>query len=163
MGPGMLPLQDLQFEHTALTSLPVDENEHREVQRDLPGACFSLVDAQPLDGPEVVCLSQSALDLLGVKVDEHDPSLPKLLSLSATFSNCKTYAHCYCGHQFGSFAGMPACHTRVSLLCTLECAVLPCKHWTADRLVPLTVFMNYCRAAWGWCSHQHWGGTDSRR
>jgi serine/tyrosine/threonine adenylyltransferase len=100
-----VPLQELKFEHTALAFLPVDENQPREVKRELPGVCFSLVDAQPLEGPELVCLSKSAFDLLGVEVDENDPSIPKLLSLSATFSNCKPYAHCYCGHQFGAFAG----------------------------------------------------------
>lgn len=101
-----VPLQDLQFEHTALACLPVDENPEREVKGSVPGVCFSLVDAQPLDGPEVVCVSDSVMGLLGAKVDELDPAVPKLLSLSTTFSNCKAYSHCYCGHQFGSFAGM---------------------------------------------------------
>lgn len=103
--PQAASLNELLFEHTALECLPVDPNPDRDVRREIPGTCFSLVDTQPLESPEVVCLSQNALDLLGVQVDEQDPSTPKLLSLGTTFSNCKTYAHCYCGHQFGSFAG----------------------------------------------------------
>lgn len=114
-----IPLQELQFEHTALASLPVDENRKRQVRSEIPGVCFSLVDVQPLEGPEVVCTSQSALDLLGVHADETDPGIAQILSLSTTFSNSKSYAHCYCGHQFGAFAGMlSACAGPCCMYCS---------------------------------------------
>ena len=57
-----VPLPELQFEHTALSCLPVDENPDREIKASVPGVCFSLVDAQPLDSPCLLYTSPSPRD-----------------------------------------------------------------------------------------------------
>jgi serine/tyrosine/threonine adenylyltransferase len=98
-------LADLKFEHTTLECFPVDPNERNEVRPSIPGVAFSLVALQPLEDPKVVCTSDSAFALLNVQVEETDAEVAQFLSASKAFSNSRAYAHCYCGYQFGFFAG----------------------------------------------------------
>jgi uncharacterized protein YdiU (UPF0061 family) len=62
--------------------------------------------------PRLVAHSSSALELLGLKVPPAEElSAEDAKLLAATFAGniripgSKPAAHCYCGHQFGSFAG----------------------------------------------------------
>lgn len=100
-------LERLPFNNTALKKLPVDESEEPG-PRTVPAACFSRIRAlQPLLRPNFVCLSQSALALLGLSVQDvlSDPLGPEYLSGSRLLPGSEPAAHCYCGHQFGLFAG----------------------------------------------------------
>ncbi|KAK2858749.1 hypothetical protein Q5P01_003369 [Channa striata] len=100
-------LQLLPFINTALKQLPVDDSEDPG-PRTVPAACFSRILAlQPLVRPSVVCLSRSALALLGLSAQEvlRDPLGPEYLSGSRRIPGSEPAAHCYCGHQFGLFAG----------------------------------------------------------
>ncbi|KAL0968481.1 hypothetical protein UPYG_G00267410 [Umbra pygmaea] len=100
------PLERLEFDNVALKKLPVDTSEELGPRR-VEGACFSRVKPQPLAKPRFVAVSSSALALLGLNAEEvvNDPLGPEYLSGSKVMPGSEPAAHCYCGHQFGSFAG----------------------------------------------------------
>lgn len=100
------PLERLHFDNQALKKLPLDTSEESGV-RQVKGACFSRVSPQPLTRPRFVAVSPQALSLLGLSGTEvlNDPSAPEFLSGSRVMPGSEPAAHCYCGHQFGQFAG----------------------------------------------------------
>ncbi|XP_075944876.1 selenoprotein O1 isoform X2 [Anarhichas minor] len=100
------PLERLDFDNVALKKLPVDSSEEPGV-RQVKGACFSRVKPQPLTKPRFVAVSHEALALLGLSGEEvmNDPLGPEYLSGSRVMPGSQPAAHCYCGHQFGQFAG----------------------------------------------------------
>lgn len=108
MGPvvSRSPLERLDFDNAALRRLPVDPSEEPGV-RQVKGACFSRVKPQPLTRPRFVAVSDEALGLLGLNGEEvlNDPLGPEYLSGSKVMPGSEPAAHCYCGHQFGQFAG----------------------------------------------------------
>ncbi|KAM4573370.1 selenoprotein O1 [Odontesthes bonariensis] len=99
-------LERLDFDNVVLKKLPLDSSEEPGV-RQVKGACFSLVKPQPLTKPRFVAVSHEALALLGLNGQEvvNDPLGPEYLSGSIIIPGSETAAHCYCGHQFGQFAG----------------------------------------------------------
>ncbi|TKS73193.1 Selenoprotein O [Collichthys lucidus] len=100
------PLERLDFDNVVLRKLPLDTSEEPGV-RQVKGACFSLVKPQPLVNPRFVAVSHEALALLGLNGEEvvDDPLGPEYLSGSKVMPGSEPAAHCYCGHQFGQFAG----------------------------------------------------------
>ncbi|CAG5926908.1 unnamed protein product [Menidia menidia] len=102
-------LERLPFNNLALKKLPVDDSdEPPELSRTVPGACFSRIRTlQPLLRPRCVALSEPALALLGLVAHDvlGDPLAPDYLSGSRLLPGSEPAAHCYCGHQFGLFAG----------------------------------------------------------
>ncbi|KAM6895251.1 selenoprotein O2 [Xenentodon cancila] len=100
-------LERLPFNNTVLKKLPVDVSDQAG-SRTVPGACFSRIRTlQPLVRPSVVSLSDSALNLLGLRAHDvwSDPVGPEYLSGSRLLPGSEPAAHCYSGHQFGLFAG----------------------------------------------------------
>ncbi|KAM9754047.1 selenoprotein O1 [Menidia menidia] len=100
------PLERLDFDNVVLKRLPVDTSEEPGV-RQVKGACFSRVRPQPLTKPRLVAVSRGALALLGLDGQEvaDDSLAPEYLSGSKVMPGSEPAAHCYCGHQFGQFAG----------------------------------------------------------
>uniref|UniRef100_A0A3Q2PDJ9 Selenoprotein O n=1 Tax=Fundulus heteroclitus TaxID=8078 RepID=A0A3Q2PDJ9_FUNHE len=103
---GRSALERLDFDNVVLKKLPVDPSEEPGV-RLVKGACFSRVKPEPLSSPRFVAVSRGALALLGLDGDEvtSDPLGPEYLSGSKVMPGSEPAAHCYCGHQFGQFAG----------------------------------------------------------
>lgn len=99
-------LERLDFDNVALRKLPLDPSGDPGV-RQVKGACFSRVKPQPLSHPRFVAVSHEALALLGLDAEEvvDDPLGPEYLSGSKVMPGSEPAAHCYCGHQFGQFAG----------------------------------------------------------
>ena len=82
------------------------EREREREQPKVPGACFSPVKPTPVDNPELVCSSTSALELLGLSHGAYtDEQLAECFSGNRILPGSETAAHCYCGHQFGYFSG----------------------------------------------------------
>lgn len=100
------PLERLEFDNVVLRKLPLDPSQESGV-RMVKGACFSRVQPTPLTNPKFVTVSGQALALLGLNEDEvlKDPLGPAYLSGSKLMPGSEPAAHCYCGHQFGNFAG----------------------------------------------------------
>ncbi|XP_061085514.1 protein adenylyltransferase SelO-1, mitochondrial-like [Conger conger] len=103
---GRSPLEGLHFDNVALKKLPLDPSQEPGV-RIVKGACFSRVQPQPLKNPTFVAVSEPALALLGLNAEEvlRDTLGPEYLSGSKLMPGSEPAAHCYCGHQFGHFAG----------------------------------------------------------
>lgn len=100
------PLERLHFDNVVLRKLPLDTSDEPGV-RQVKGACFSRVKPQPVTKPRFVAVSHEALALLGLSGEEvmNDPLGPEYLSGSKVMPGSEPAAHCYCGHQFGHFAG----------------------------------------------------------
>ncbi|NWY89800.1 SELO protein, partial [Loxia curvirostra] len=99
----------LRFDNLALRSLPVDASEESG-PRTVPGACFARVRPSPLQNPRLVAMSLPALALLGLEAPAADPAEAEaeaalFFSGNRVLAGAEPAAHCYCGHQFGSFAG----------------------------------------------------------
>jgi len=103
--PGDVTLETLTFDDLALRELPVDETYDKS-QRQVRGACFSRVETTPLENPRTVIYSTDALGLLGLPESElKRTEFAEFFSGNRLLSGSKPAAHCYCGHQFGYFAG----------------------------------------------------------
>uniref|UniRef100_A0A8C5MC63 Selenoprotein O n=1 Tax=Leptobrachium leishanense TaxID=445787 RepID=A0A8C5MC63_9ANUR len=102
-------LRSLTFDNLALRSLPVEPGDGTEeearLSRQVPGACFSRVRPTPVKNPRLVAASSSALELLGLSLEEEEEEAAEYLSGSRLLPGSEPAAHCYCGHQFGNFAG----------------------------------------------------------
>uniref|UniRef100_A0A8C9LFE9 Selenoprotein O n=1 Tax=Pavo cristatus TaxID=9049 RepID=A0A8C9LFE9_PAVCR len=101
-------LRALRFDNLALRSLPVDPSED-SAPRAVPGACFARVRPTPLRNPRLVAMSPPALALLGLEAGgpeaEREAEAALYFSGNRLLPGSEPAAHCYCGHQFGSFAG----------------------------------------------------------
>eukprot|EP01113_Clastostelium_recurvatum_P039160 TRINITY_DN5950_c0_g1_i1.p1 TRINITY_DN5950_c0_g1~~TRINITY_DN5950_c0_g1_i1.p1 ORF type:complete len:323 (-),score=10.22 TRINITY_DN5950_c0_g1_i1:44-946(-) len=98
-------LETLQFDNSCLSKLPLDPNPQNYV-RTVPGACFSRVTPTPVKNPRLVATSREALQWIGL--DEAQVNRPEFVEYFAgnkVLPGSEPAAHCYCGHQFGNFAG----------------------------------------------------------
>jgi len=98
-------LETLHFDNLVLRDLPVDPVSDNR-QRQVRGACFSRVTPTSVRNPRTVVYSSSAMSLLGLPENELlRPEFAEYLSGNSLLPGSEPAAHCYCGHQFGSFAG----------------------------------------------------------
>lgn len=102
-------LKDLNFDNQILKCLPIDPVKENYV-RTVKNACYSLVNPTPLDNPRLVCYSTNALRLLDLNSDslnddDDDDYAIKCFAGNTVIPGSEPAAHCYCGHQFGIFAG----------------------------------------------------------
>uniref|UniRef100_A0A0G4I7I9 Selenoprotein O n=1 Tax=Chromera velia CCMP2878 TaxID=1169474 RepID=A0A0G4I7I9_9ALVE len=99
-------LEETAFHNITLRSLPVD-SETKNFVRQVHGAVFSLVDPTPVERPRLVSASRSVLeDLLGISFEETKrPDFAEFFCGNKVLQGARPAAHCYCGHQFGNFAG----------------------------------------------------------
>nr|XP_027205928.1 selenoprotein O-like [Dermatophagoides pteronyssinus] len=99
-------LNDLIFDNQTLKCLPIDHVEENYV-RTVKNACYSLVNPTPLDNPRLVCYSSDALRLLDLNSDsiDDDDYFINCFAGNTLIPGSQPAAHCYCGHQFGVFAG----------------------------------------------------------
>ena len=96
-------LEEVLFDNRNLRNLPIDP-ERRTYDRQVSNAIFSLVEPTPVINPVVLAKSNDAFALLGV-TNAKDDDISKYLSGNSILKGSTPAAHCYCGHQFGSFAG----------------------------------------------------------
>jgi len=97
-------INDLIFNNTNLNNLPIDKNKSK-VSRQVSNAIFSLIDPTPVQSPELIIKSSKALDLLHLSSLITDNILSQYFSGNLIIPGSIPAAHCYCGHQFGNFAG----------------------------------------------------------
>ncbi|KAG1714364.1 Selenoprotein O [Nymphon striatum] len=97
-------LDTLNFDNRTVRSLPIDPEE-KNFPRRVSGSCFSWVKPTPCLNPKTVSYS-SAMRLLDLDKKECErPDFAEYFSGNKLLPGCQPAAHCYCGHQFGSFAG----------------------------------------------------------
>lgn len=101
----MATLETLNFDNQASSTLPLDQTAENHV-RIVKGACYSRVHPTPVDNPKLVAFSKSALRLLDLADSEVDrKEFVEYFSGNRLLPGSCPVAHCYCGHQFGYFAG----------------------------------------------------------
>ena len=101
----MARINKLNFDNRVLRTLPIDP-ETENFTRQVPGACFSRVKPTPVANPKTVVYSVPAMKLLDLPEDElQREDFPAYFSGNKLLTGSEPAAHCYCGHQFGSFAG----------------------------------------------------------
>jgi len=96
----LVTLENLHFDNLVLRSVPVGVEGR-------PGTVFSRLKPTPLKNPVLVSLSPEALQLIDLspEVIQSDPKNVEYLSGNALIPGSDYASHCYCGHQFGAFAG----------------------------------------------------------
>ncbi|CAL8462348.1 g1881 [Coccomyxa elongata] len=98
-------LEGLHFDNLALRTLPVDTKDGNE-RRPIPRACYARVKPTSVKNPRLVAASPSALALLDLDMSETDrKEFVEVMSGNMLLPGMDPAAHCYCGHQFGNFAG----------------------------------------------------------
>lgn len=101
-------LEELVVPNTFTHELPGDSTREPG-RRQVKGAFFSYVDPTPTGTePYLVAASREMAEELGLDSEELDrPEFAQYLSGNAVLPqiSSKTYAQCYGGHQFGSWAG----------------------------------------------------------
>ncbi|CAM9648022.1 unnamed protein product [Laminaria digitata] len=104
-GHAKVTLDSLPFDNRAIRELPVDKEPDNFV-REVANACFSIVAPTPVVKPVLVAASSSALGLLGLSAEEAErDDVAEYFSGNKLMPGAEPHSHCYCGHQFGSFAG----------------------------------------------------------
>lgn len=66
----MYDTMKLHFDNSCLRCLPVEAGDPNRSSRQVRGACFSRIDPEPLQDPQLVCFSTEALELLGVTPEQ---------------------------------------------------------------------------------------------
>ncbi len=98
-------LSELRFDNRFTAALPADPEPANE-RRQVMGACYSRVDPTPAPAPELLAYSAEVLEQLGFDAElVHDPQFAAVFAGSSLLSGMDPHAHCYGGHQFGSWAG----------------------------------------------------------
>ncbi len=98
-------LEALRFDNHFLRELPADP-ETANFRRQVTGACYSRVQATPVQAPRLIASSPEMLQALGI-----DPALAETDAFAQIFAGnalapgMEPYAMCYGGHQFGNWAG----------------------------------------------------------
>eukprot|EP00879_Flechtneria_rotunda_P008243 GHRR01008636.1.p1 GENE.GHRR01008636.1~~GHRR01008636.1.p1 ORF type:complete len:661 (+),score=285.14 GHRR01008636.1:210-2192(+) len=97
-------LKDLVFDNTVLQALPVRSGLNQTTP--VRGAIYVFVNPTPLRSPSLVAASDEALLLLGLDPSEADrPEFVEAVAGNKILPGSQPAAHCYCGYQFGYFAG----------------------------------------------------------
>ncbi|KAH7689424.1 Protein adenylyltransferase SelO protein [Dioscorea alata] len=101
-----LKLEELNWDHSFVRELPGDPRTDI-ISREVRRACYSKVSPSvEVDKPELVAWSDSVAKLLDIDPKEFErPDIPLLFSGALPLVGGLTYAQCYGGHQFGTWAG----------------------------------------------------------
>jgi uncharacterized protein YdiU (UPF0061 family) len=83
----------------------VEQKDNSPIQT--PGCNYSVVFPTPLSNPRLVSISEIACKILDIDKKEtiEDPDTSLYLSGNKLLQGSVPISHCYCGFQFGVFAG----------------------------------------------------------
>ena len=94
----------LRFDNRFVRELPGDADT-RNVPRQVLGALWTPVEPTPVAAPRMLAFSLEVAQELGLEKNElTSPPWVEALAGNALLPGMKTYATCYGGHQFGSWA-----------------------------------------------------------
>ncbi len=100
-------LIETKFENSQINKLLINKSDNPRKPQTTPNCHYSIVEPIPLKNPRLICLSSLAANFLGYDNESllQDKETPEYLSGNKLIPNSTPIAHCYCGHQFGIFAG----------------------------------------------------------
>ena len=116
-------LSNLGFDNKNTKNLPVDsDNNNSHTARQTTNVIFAPAVPTPVTSPRLIAYSTDALELLGLQVPTEQTAHAAFVSEMETYFSgnkllpgSKPVAHCYCGHQFGNFAGQLGDGAAISL------------------------------------------------
>ncbi|UCH81928.1 MAG: YdiU family protein [Nitrospiraceae bacterium] len=95
----------LNFDNKYTRELPADPESTNEI-RQVSNACYSRVQPVRAGGPELVAYSREMAEEVGLSSELcESEDFVQVFSGNKVLSGMDTYATCYGGHQFGSWAG----------------------------------------------------------
>jgi uncharacterized protein YdiU (UPF0061 family) len=95
----------LRFDNRFTRELPADPDPSNR-RRQVPGACYSLVNPTPAAAPRRVAYSREMAERLGLsKQTCRSEDFTRVFSGNRLLPGMRPYAMCYGGHQFGTWAG----------------------------------------------------------
>eukprot|EP00899_Mesostigma_viride_P006229 jgi/Mesvir1/15607/Mv03215-RA.1 len=97
--------RDVRFDNSTLRALPIDPIKENYVRASVRQACFSRVEPAPLENPKLVAASSPALQLIDMDGLESSEEFVEVMAGNKILPGSEPASHCYCGHQFGVFAG----------------------------------------------------------
>lgn len=95
----MARLEEIKFNSRFVDELPGDLSRENGT-RQVPKACYSLIDPEPVKAPQLIGWSEDMAARFGL-----DRSGADILGGNRLLPSMKPYAACYGGHQFGNWAG----------------------------------------------------------
>ncbi|CAD8079612.1 unnamed protein product [Paramecium sonneborni] len=96
-------LKVLPFENK-ICQLPIDDSKINK-PRKIIGYCFSDVIPEQKENPRLIAHSKSAFSLINVELDVKNEENIQILAGNLIPTLARPLAHCYCGFQFGNWAG----------------------------------------------------------
>ncbi|WP_419843024.1 protein adenylyltransferase SelO [Candidatus Poriferisodalis sp.] len=103
--PPITSLVELRFDNRFTAALPADPKATNE-RRQVTAACYSRVVPTPAPAPRLLAYSTEMAEQLGLDAElVHGPQFAAVFSGSTLLAGMDPHAHCYGGHQFGSWAG----------------------------------------------------------
>jgi serine/tyrosine/threonine adenylyltransferase len=110
----------VEFDNRMLSCLPVDRMR-KVFPRRVTNAIFSQSTPDPVSNPKLIAIAADALRLLGADCPsdnltaEQQADVANFLSGNKLLRKSRPHAHCYCGYQFGIFAGQLGDGAAISL------------------------------------------------
>lgn len=106
---GKLKLSELKFINTHLNNLFVKEVKDPKRPQPTKGCNYTRVQPTPVENPKIYSISRYCAEMLGLDykslIDNKDNEAAEYLSGNKLINTSDPSSHCYCGHQFGVFAG----------------------------------------------------------
>ncbi|KAE8660320.1 hypothetical protein F3Y22_tig00116954pilonHSYRG00153 [Hibiscus syriacus] len=101
-----LSLEDLNWDHSFVRELPGDPRSD-SIPRQVFHSCYTkILPSAEVENPKLVAWSDSAAELLDLDPKEFErPDFPLKFSGASPLAGAVSYAQCYGGHQFGTWAG----------------------------------------------------------
>lgn len=99
-------LTKIKFFNSHIKHLFVIEQKDNQ-PKQTPGCNYSIVSPTHLLNPKLVSISEIACKILDIDKEDtiQDPDTPLYLSGNKLLHGSIPISHCYCGFQFGVFAG----------------------------------------------------------
>jgi uncharacterized protein YdiU (UPF0061 family) len=96
----------LNFDNAIVRELPLDRIEYNNNPRIVYGALYSRVRPTPVKNPRIVAISRKALKLIDMDKNQiMGQDFVEYFAGNKIIPGSDPISHCYCGHQFGKFAG----------------------------------------------------------
>lgn len=98
-------LSDIQFDNRFVEALPGDP-EPRNYVRNVPNACYSIVEPKAATKPVLIAHSESLANLFGLSPSDCGSSdFTEIFAGNKKLDGMVPFSMCYGGHQFGNWAG----------------------------------------------------------
>lgn len=110
-------LEELNFDNASIRELPLDKVTDNFIRPSVANAFYSRVSPTPVNNPQLIAVSEDALELLDIDINEAKRTdFAEFFSGNKQLKGSECAAHCYAGtkfpernepsgYQFGNFAG----------------------------------------------------------